>query len=193
MKDSIILTDVDGVLLNWNYAFGVWMTQHGWKQQPDANHYYDIGDIFKDMDAGVAKKYTKLFNESAAIGFLPALRDSVYYVRRLHEEHGYRFRCITSLSTDPNAKKLREMNLEKLFGNAIEDVICLETGSPKYDALLPYKDSEMYWIEDHVGNANAGHELGLNVLLMEHGYNMHAGHQYPKVKNWLEIYNLITK
>jgi FMN phosphatase YigB (HAD superfamily) len=32
--DKLILTDVDGVLLNWEYAFNIWMQRHGnkpWK------------------------------------------------------------------------------------------------------------------------------------------------------------------
>ena len=32
MKDSVILVDCDGVLLNWEYAFDVWMQQHGFKK-----------------------------------------------------------------------------------------------------------------------------------------------------------------
>ena len=67
------------------------------------------------------KKLVKFFNESAAIGFLPALRDSAYYVKRLHEEHGYTFHCITSLSKDRNAQRLRKMNVRKLFGETAFD------------------------------------------------------------------------
>jgi hypothetical protein len=63
------------------------------------------------IDRDQSFKLIKMFNESAAIGFLPPLRDAMYYVKRLHEEHGYVFHCVTSLSTDVNAGRLREMNL----------------------------------------------------------------------------------
>lgn len=190
--NKLILTDCDGVLCNWEWAFKLWMQTHGWIEKPNSNKFYNLVDIYEGIDKDGAKKFTKLFNESAAIGFLPALRDSVYYVKRLHEEHGYKFRIITSLSTDPNAIKLRVMNLEKLFGNAIEDVISLETGADKDHALEPYRDSGLWWIEDKLENADVGHALGLKSILVEHGHNMHHQPPYPVVKNWKEIYDLIT-
>jgi hypothetical protein len=147
---------------------------------------------YQDMTQEEIKKLVKFFNESAAIGFLPALRDSVYYVRRLHEEYGYRFRVITSLSLDQNAGKLREMNLHKIFGDAIESVICLATGADKDAALAPYKDSGLYWIEDKPQNADCGHALGLKSILIEHGHNMDHVCPYPIVKNWKEIYSVIV-
>ena len=190
---QLILVDADGVLLNWEYAFAIWMEQHGHEKQPGFEFIYDIGErygITKDQ----GRKLIKLFNESAAIGFLPPLRDAMYYVKRLHEEHGYRFHCITSLSTDVNAKRLREMNLAKLFGDtAFELVTCLETGADKHDALEPYRDSGCWWCEDKPENAEVGHKLGLRSILVEHGHNMnYVNEQIPVVKNWREIYAIIT-
>ena len=115
----------------------------------------------------------------------------MFYVKRLHEEHGYVFRCITSMSTDANAKKLRQMNLEKLFGKtAFEELVCLDTGAPKDDALAPYKDSGLYWIEDKLENAECGLDLGLKPILVEHGFNMNDKLRpgITKVTNWKEIY-----
>jgi len=194
MKNSVILVDADGVLLNWEYAFDVWMETHGFKQLPGGELNYDIGKRY-GIDRPQAKKLIKIFNESAAIGFLPPLRDSMYYVKRLHEEFGYVFHCITSLSLDPNAKKLREMNLKKLFGDtAFEKVICLDTGADKDEALLPYKGTGCWWIEDKYVNAELGHSLGLNSLIMEHGHNMHYFHDnIPIVKNWREAFERITQ
>jgi FMN phosphatase YigB (HAD superfamily) len=193
MKDKVILVDADGVLLNWEYAFAIWMEQHGFKTVPGSQFDYSMGTRYA-IDADQSKRLIKMFNESAAIGFLPALRDAVYYVKRLHEEHGFVFHCITSLSLDPSAGKLREMNLNKLFGpTAFERVVCLDTGADKHDALAEYRDSGCWWVEDKPENAEVGHALGLRSILMEHGHNMsHANKQIPVVKNWREIYAIIT-
>lgn len=193
MKDRVILSDVDGCLVNWEYAFDIWMDQHGFKSVPGGEFNYNIGERY-NIDTDQAKKLITIFNESAAIGFLPPLRDSMYYVKRLHEEYGYVFHCITSLSTDPNAGKLREMNLKKLFGEtAFEKVICLETGADKYDALLPYKGTKCWWVEDKPENAEVGNSLGLRSILMEHGHNMYHYHEdISLVKNWKEAFSLIT-
>jgi beta-phosphoglucomutase-like phosphatase (HAD superfamily) len=171
------------------------MEQQGYEKQPGANFQYDIAVAFNLESNNKGHKLIKRFNESAAMGFLPALRDSVHYVKKLHEEHGYEFHCITSMSTDSYAFKLRRMNLEKLFGtSAFTKLICLATGAPKDDALAEYKDSNCFWIEDKLENAEAGLKQGLRPILVEHGHNMNEDltDGIHKVVNWKEIYSYIT-
>lgn len=191
MTNRIILTDADGVLLDWEYAFDIWMTQHGFQKQDSLK--YNIHKRY-GIDDQQSKRLVKIFNESAHMGFLPPLRDAMYYVKRLHEEHGYVFHCITSLTTDVNACELRKMNLQKLFGKtAFEKFVFLPTGGDKDDALSNYKDSGLYWIEDKIVNAEVGLNLGLRSIIVEHGHNMeYSNKKIPLVKNWKEIYNIIT-
>lgn len=192
--NKLILADCDGVLLNWEYAFQCWMESHGYHQVDSGNIHYDMSVRYSISKSEAVEKI-KIFNESAAIGFLPALRDSVYYVKRLHEEHGYKFGVITSLSLDPSAGRLREMNLKKIFGESTFDFItCLDTGADKDDALECFKDSGLWWIEDKMANAQAGLNVGLKPILIEHGFNMKdnvpAG--MFKATNWKEIYHHIV-
>ena len=193
MKNKIILTDADGVLLDWEYAFNIWMQEHGFKTVNGGKLIYNIGRRY-GIDPDQGKKLIKIFNESAAIGFLPALRDAQHYVKRLHEEHGYVFHCITSLSQDRNAQRLRKMNIRKLFGEtAFDNFVILGTGADKDLALLPYEDSGCWWIEDKITNCVAGLEVGLKPLLVEHGHNMdYENPEIPRVKNWREIYDIIV-
>ena len=190
---SLILVDADGVLLDWEWAFSVWMQERGYTLTADNKKSYYLHHHYNELEEKDSKKVIKTFNESAAIGFLPPLRDAMYYVKRLHEEHGYRFHCITSLSSDVNAQRLREMNLAKLFGKtAFERIVCLETGADKNEALEPYRDSGCWWIEDKPENADVGLNMGLRSILIEHGHNMNHECPYPIVKNWREIYAIIT-
>ena len=193
MKNRIILVDADGVLLDWEYAFDVYLQTHGFNKVEGGNLKYCIGKRY-GIDPEQGKKLIKIFNESAHIGFLPPLRDSMYYVKRLHEEHGYVFHCITSLSRDENAQELRRMNLKKLFGNtAFEKFVFLDTGEDKDRALEPYRNSAMWWIEDKITNCQTGLGLGLKPLLMEHGHNMdYDDPKIPRVRNWRQIYEIIT-
>jgi len=190
--NKVILTDVDGVLLNWEYAFKCWMEQHGYKLNTTASDY-DISDRY-GIPYSKGKELVRFFNESAAIGFLPPLRDAMYYVDLLHRKHGYVFRAITSLSTDPAAAKLREENLSKLFGPTVfEDVLCIGTGADKDEALAPYEGSGLFWIEDKIENAELGQRLGLQSILVEHGHNMnYVNDDIPIVKGWKEIYEMLT-
>jgi hypothetical protein len=190
--NNLILVDADGVLLNWEYSFDIWMGEHGHKKQPGYQFKYDIGKRY-GIDKEVGKKLIKTFNESAAIGFLPPLRDAIHYVQKLHREHGYVFHCITSLSLDKNAQRLRRMNLEKLFGETVfEEIVCLDTGADKDEALEKYRGSELYWCEDKIDNAEVGKRLGLNSIIMEHGHNMDYDGDIPLAKNWREIYEIIV-
>ena len=192
-NNKLILTDADGCLLDWEWAFNIWMQEHGFEEVPGSKFSYEMDERY-GIPKEQVRKLIRLFNESAAIGFLPALRDAMYYVKRLHEEHGYRFHCITSLSTDPNAVRLREMNLAKLFGKtAFERVLCLPTGADKNEALEEYRDTGCYWIEDKPVNAEAGHAVGLRSLVIEHGHNLHYYHEHiTLVKNWRDVYQIIT-
>lgn len=190
---KIILTDCDGVVLDWEEGFSVWMEHHGHTKVEGYQYMYNIGDrygISKDQGS----KLVRQFNESAAIGFLPPLRDAQYFVKKLHEQHQYKFIAITSLSLDPYAKYLRERNLKKLFGDAFIDVVCLDTGADKDEILAEYgpKYPGHYWIEDKVENLMAGVNQGLKGILIEHGHNMNDTVDGHVVKNWEEIYNIVV-
>lgn len=192
IDEKLILSDGDGVLLDWEWAFHVWMREKGYVMTEEAKLTYYIHHMYHDLKQEESKQLVRTFNESAAIGFLPPLRDSMYYVRKLHEKHGYKFRVITSVSLDPHTVQLREMNLRKLYGNAIESVVCLDCGADKDHVLEEYAGTGMYWLEDKPKNADAGYALGLNSILVEHGHNMLHKCPYPIVKNWEGIYNVIT-
>ena len=193
VSKKLILTDVDGVLLNWEYAFHVWMESKGHAPAVvDPGLFWSLAKQYGITDEH-AMAYVEQFNESAAIGFLPALRDAHEYVRKLNREHGYTFHAITSLSSDSAAGKLRRMNLEKVFGPGVfEHIECLALGSSKKEYLSEFKDTGYFWIEDSIDNAIDGLELGLQPVVVEHGYTMHFSHpEIPRVKNWAEIYSLI--
>jgi hypothetical protein len=193
-KNKIILTDVDGVLLDWEEGFGVWMEHHGHTMVEDGKLIYKIGDRY-GISNSQGHQLVKQFNESAAIGFLPPCRDAQYYVKLLAEKHQYRFLAVTSLSLDPYAKKLRTRNLMKIFGNeTFIDVICLDTGADKNEVLedlaKTYKGN--WWIEDKPENVDAGIDVGLKGILVEHGHNMQYAGSAIVTKTWEEIYNVIT-
>ena len=114
------------------------------------------------------------------------------YVRKLHEEHGYVFHLITSMSKDENAQKLRTMNIKKLFGEtAFVKFIYLDTGADKDEVLAQYKGTGYTWVEDKVENAIAGDKQGLDSIVMEHGYNM-DNQDYPLMKNWKDVYEYLV-
>lgn len=191
LSDKVILVDADGVLLDWFHSFAQWMDAHGYPIV--LNGEYEIEKTF-GIEKKVAKGLARHFNESARIEHLPPFRDAIKYVRKLHENHGYVFHCITSLSSDPYAGDLRRKNLKRLFGETtFEKIICLDTGADKDEALLPYKDSGCIWVEDKFENAIAGVNAGLTPFLIDHGHNKNQHHPFiTRVNNWKELYEAIT-
>lgn len=185
--NKVILTDCDGVILNWGYAFSIWMEQQGYEKRAEGWGSYSVADNFY-ISKVEAKKLIRMFNQSAAIGFLPALRDAAHYIPKIHKELGYVFHCITSLSNDYSAQKLREQNLTKIFGDTcFEKIICLDTGEDKDRVLVDYQDSGYLWVEDKEENAYTGQKFGLDSVLIEHGFNMNNP-DFRKYTDWKSIY-----
>ena len=190
-KNNLILVDADGVLLDWTARFDEWMISHGCQfQDPDA---YLIDERF-DVTFNHGRSCVKQFNESAAIAYLDPLRDVQQYVQKLHEQHGYTFHLITSLSRDVYAARAREYNIRNLFGDtAFSHFVYLDTGADKDHVLSEYQDMGCWWVEDKPENAEAGLKCGLRSVLMAHGYNQdYKNPRIPVVQNWQEFYQLVV-
>lgn len=191
-KEKVILTDCDGVLLDWEYKFHGWMSDRGYVLGPRESETYDIAEKY-GITNKESKQLVRAFNESASVGKLPPLRDAIKYVKKLHEECGYVFHCITSMSLSKDAYYLRLQNLEDMFGKTVfERLVCLDTGADKDEALLPYKNSDCWWLEDKPENADLGVEYGLNTLLVAQNHNSEYTGPAKRVQNWKGIYEEIT-
>lgn len=190
LNDKIILTDCDGVLMDWSSAFYQWMENKGYEKTVAG--VYKIDKAF-GLDYEEGNRLVREFNESAWMGYLKAFRDARSGVAHLYEA-GYRFHCITSLSLDKKAKRLRMYNLENVFGKGVfKELVCLDTGADKDQALEKYRDSGLYWIEDKPENAAVGADVGLKSLLITHDYNVdYKNEQVLRVANWAEIVDIIV-
>lgn len=187
--DKKIIVDCDGVLLDWAYAFDIWMGEHGYKRLPNTNHYYDQS-IRYGITEDEAHRQIKKFNESGCVGFIPAYKDAVEYMNKLYNL-GWKFEVISSLDRDKYAQKLREKNLIHIFGNVFDFIDCgLDYSVGKKQYLLErYEGKKYYWIEDSIKNAESGLSIGLISVIMDHDYNKEW--KGPRVKDWKEIYQLI--
>lgn len=193
--NKVILTDADGVLVTWLDGFEKFMDNKGYRVTPNTEHQYAMADRYS-ITVSRSFDLVREYNESSFIAQLPPFLDSIEYIPKL-VEHGFKFICVSSLSSNPQAGLYRKKNLENLFGDNFLDVICLEMGSFKGPALEQWKDSGLFWIEDHIKNAEAGHSLGLKTVLIQHDHNQHyETEDFPIVgptDPWKEIYELICK
>lgn len=192
MFDGVILTDCDGVLTFWERAFAMWMHDNGYRAK-NAGHY-EI-HLKYGIPEDQAFLLMTMFNESSRMASLPPMRDAIKYVRKLHEDHGYVFHCISAIPDLSSTLKLRWENLRNMFGvTAFERVVLCGSDSGNKDRLLEYYEgSECFWIEDLPKNAEYGLKYGLKPLLVKQHYNEHYNNpRIPKVTTWKEIYEYIV-
>ena len=192
ISNRIILTDVDGVLLEWENHFTKWMVSRVYKLKDDFVSEYDMQKRFEDNTVDIKAKIRE-FNRSAWMGTQPPMPESQTWVKLLHAE-GWTFIPISSQTSDIPAQELRKSRLEELFGEyAFYNFHILETGQDKDDVLAEFHGTGLWWIEDKWTNAYAGLKYGLKPLFVDHPYNREYSHpDITRVNNWQDIHKIVT-
>ena len=201
-SDRIILTDVDGVLLEWEYHFTQWMLQRNYydaqeqrvypyKLLPDKQNTYEMADRF-GLSITEIRKEIREFNKSAWMGTQCPMPDSQTWVKLLAAE-GRTFIPITSQTSDIPAQELRKKRLGELFGDHIfKNYHILDTGSDKDSVLAEFHNTGLYFIEDKPKNALTGLKYGVRPILIDHPYNRDFQHpDVIRVNNWKQIHELL--
>ena len=191
-SNRIILTDVDGVLLEWENHFTKWMISRGAKLKNEFKAEYDMQRRFVDATEDI-KLAIREFNKSAWMGTQPPMPESQTWIKLLHAE-GWTFIPISSQTSDIPAQELRKRRLEELFGEyAFYNFHILETGQDKDDILAEFHGTGLWWIEDKWTNALAGLKYGLKPLFINHPYNQEYSHpDITRVNNWQDIHKIVT-
>ena len=181
---KIILTDIDGVCLDWSDLFDKYLQKYypnkSIEDPTEYESYKDLKDIMKE------------FNNSAWVGFMDPLRDAKYVLNKLSSE-GWEVHGCTAMGHDPYAIALRKQNLEMHFPNVFKRLDTVGFDVPKADWLAQYRGHKCVWVEDKWGNAIAGATIGHKTFLMRHEYNASSDHsKVTKVDNWQQIYYYIN-
>ena len=202
-NNRIILTDVDGVLLEWEHHFTKWMLQktlfdergaryHPHRLLPDKQDTYWMEERF-----GLTKNEIRIqireFNRSAWMGTQRPMLGSQTWVKLLAAE-GWTFIPITSQTSDKPAQELRKRRLGELFGEHVfTNYHILGTGADKDSALAEFHNTGLYWVEDKPANAVAGLKYGLKPILIDHPYNKDLNHDgIIRVNNWQDIHKILS-
>ena len=202
-SNRIILTDVDGVLLEWENHFTEWMLQRSYYNDKEERVYqykllsgkqntYEMAERF-GVTIPEIRKEIREFNKSAWMATQCPMQDSQTWVKLLAAE-GWTFIPITSQTSDIPAQKVRKKRLGELFGEHIfANYHILDTGADKDSALAEFHNTGLYWIEDKPKNALAGLNYGLKPILIDHPYNRDFQHtEITRVNNWQAIHKLLS-
>ena len=200
----IILTDVDGVLLEWERHFTKWLQLRSYfDKNGNRNYPYKLLDAKHD-DYAMSKRFgisketisqeIREFNRSAWMGTQRPMLESQTWVKLLHAE-GWTFVPITSQTSDIPGQALRKKRLGELFGEHVfSNYHILGTGADKDSALANFHATGLYWVEDKPKNALAGLSYGLKPILIDHPYNRDFNHpDIIRVNNWKQIHEILSK
>ena len=185
-----ILTDVDGVLLNWVNSFHAWMqNEKKMTRNTGFENDYKMSNQY-GISGNQAAKFVREFNNSSNIGFLNPFRDAQIVLPTLDAT----FTTITSLSRNKFSQYLRINNLKMAFPDVVfDDFIFLDTGENKTKELEKFQGSGYFWIEDKFENAIEGRNFGLQSILMVHGHNEERGRAsgLPIAQDWMDVRRII--
>jgi hypothetical protein len=178
---GFLLTDVDGVLLNFMPTFETWVRGLGiapvFRQGRTIAEYFNISE-------DQASQMVEAFVHDERMEYLEAFPAALEVLPRLYEA-GWRFVAVTAIPTEPEIIARRRRNLERVFGLPFEAVHCVGYDGDKTNILGAYRPT--VWVEDNIGHAAVGATLGHRSFLID----PRAEHLVPegvqRVTGWWEI------
>jgi len=145
-----LLTDIDGVVLNYDHGFSKFLTKYG---------YDSYSDFWRHEDFDAQQELIQRFNHTREFANLEIFPDAREYLSKM-SERGYTIVAITACGDHPSIIQSRKQNLADL---PIRELVCLPLSSSKKHVLEKYEPT--IWIEDSYNHAfdgaNAGHQVYL--------------------------------
>jgi 5'(3')-deoxyribonucleotidase len=179
---KVLLTDVDGVLVDWIGSFGKFAEKKGFNLKMPTPKTWEMTEWFGETPEKI-DELIKEFNGSESFASIPAFEDAQKIIPILADH--YDIVAITCCSDDQKVVERRTKNLE-VFGVKFKDIHCLPQTASKTDLLKSY--SPTIWVEDRIEGAEAGHRLGHKSFLRKSTYNeMCSNKEIKIVSTWEEI------
>lgn len=168
-----VIFDCDGVLLDWELGFRLWVEKSYPAIQFTGEHpeSWDLSEwIGCDRERALA--LISEFNRSEAFGELlpmPYAARTLYEVERI----GHPIYVLTSCSSDELVRVRRMVNLFNCFNTEIQRTICLDLGVPKLEILKAFYAvfGQCIWIEDNFKNAIDGDVAGHQSFFLRRPHN----------------------
>lgn len=181
-KKPVLLTDVDGVLLDWVKTFGQFAEKSGHTLRMENPTTWEMNEWF-GADSNEIRRLITEMNSSPLFAELPPFMDAMKVLPELAEK--FDLVAITCCSNDEVTIARRKKNLEVLKV-PFKDVHCLNFTDSKKDLLNAY--DKTLWVEDRFEGAKSGVETGHKSFLINRTYNQHETHsEIVKVDSWHQI------
>lgn len=190
---KIILTDIDGVILDFGQTFLKFLEEVKGEVTTVEDYFRGKREIPLEEHQRIVAEYTHsdyfrhLNPKLCALDVLNGLR-----------KEGWRFIAVTACDTEhpdqciKTAYNNRMENLERHFPDVFEDMHFSPWSTGKKEILSRYQPT--WWIDDRADHAHDGHDAGHKAIIMRGedthiDANNHAN--LPIVETWHEIKALI--
>jgi beta-phosphoglucomutase-like phosphatase (HAD superfamily) len=187
MMDKILLTDVDGTLLDFATDFHYWMLDHGFKATGSLSQTFEI-DVVYGCTREQALHEVEAFCEADVFKTLPPILGSLGVIRRL-KALGWRVVAITSCHASPEARRNREENLAILYGIEPQDVIFAGLMGDKRKILANFPPA--IWVDDHYRHIEEGLDAGHKCFVIDMPYNQQESNNnnplVERISHWMQI------
>lgn len=197
MKKTLI-TDCDGVLLNWLSGIPGFLESQGFDTQHlqgylSGNQFIPFQDLFMaDSDEG-ALAMMNAYHQSDFLARLPEMEPgSSETIQRLSED--FDIIVVTSFSDDKIAQQNRQDNLTLRYGDAITDLICLPFSADKTAVLrdLAKGRDARIWLDDQIKHVHHGTNAGIPSY--QFTWDISCGRntgEVPEVDSWKTVEALL--
>lgn len=199
---SRIVTDIDGVCLDYVEGFIEWVEEeYGWTINPQSERdTYNMSSWFHKAEPiadNTRGMHFKFMNTEEFIRLitefnnyprcLKPIKDSQEALAALKAQ-GHTIIALSSFGGSHATQEFRKAYLRVLFPGVFDDIILLDLGACKKEALAELNAD--YFIEDHKDHAETGAGLGIFTFLIRTSYNKGA-QDVCHVEGWWSIEGVI--
>lgn len=193
-QKPVLLTDCDNVLLRWFANIPAFLQSKGLPidhldGKLDGNQFFDHKELFCTTCEETSFSRLIEYNTSKYIASLPVMEpDAVNVLSRLSRIAD--IIVVTNISDNPVSKQYRTHNLNSVYGNVFNDIVCLEPHADKSSAIASIASTRdvILWADDRICHVNEGIKAG--VPSYQYTYDMHCGRntgEVDEVSSWRNI------
>lgn len=199
MKKKLI-TDADGVLLNWNEGVVSYNKHKGIDHEHldgigDYNSFYCYTDLFRTETKEKSLQEMKNYNESRFTRNLGIFEEgSDIILKDLSKE--YDIIILSSFGASEISRNNRILNLKDVYGDIFKDFIILDfyDSKEKYLKELNKNNDVVMWVDDIHSNVLKGISAGIDESY-QYTHRMNCGRNKGGVKelsSWLEVKRILS-
>lgn len=194
-----ILTDCDGVLLDWAGGFTQWLFSRlgpPWQVSsvpPYPMHAFRPADWIRDaygLSYADAPPLFSQFRVSPHFANLMPYRDACEWLPRIAEDYAARFVIISSAGTEPEVEAHRKTNLQACFGDVFAPFTLLPPMENKRTALS--RHAPTLWLDDHLPHVLDGHAVGHIAFHFDRFGELHPDAP-RRVSSWAEVHAWLSR